>query len=67
MSVSIEKNGPVTTIILNRPEARNAVDRPTAEALQRPFESSMPMKRHSLGYFLGPMAISVQEPISKLC
>jgi enoyl-CoA hydratase len=33
MLVLTEKNGPVTTIILNRPELRNAVDRPTAEAL----------------------------------
>ena len=37
MSVSIEKNGPVTTIILDRPQARNAVDRPTAEALAEAF------------------------------
>jgi len=37
MSVSIEKDGPVTTVILSRPEVRNAVDRPTAEALARAF------------------------------
>ncbi|MBQ0719971.1 MAG: crotonase/enoyl-CoA hydratase family protein [Gammaproteobacteria bacterium] len=37
MSVHIEKNGPVTTVILDRPEARNAVDRPTAEALAAAF------------------------------
>ncbi|MEZ0174028.1 MAG: crotonase/enoyl-CoA hydratase family protein [Candidatus Reddybacter sp.] len=37
MSVSSEKNGPVTTIILDRPQARNAVDRPTAEALAEAF------------------------------
>lgn len=37
MSVRIEKNGPVTTVILNRPEVRNAVDRPTAEALSNAF------------------------------
>ncbi|MEZ0122068.1 MAG: crotonase/enoyl-CoA hydratase family protein [Candidatus Reddybacter sp.] len=37
MSVSSEKNGPVTTIILDRPQARNAVDRPTAEALAEVF------------------------------
>ncbi len=35
--VLIEKNGPITTIILNRPEVRNAVDRPTAEALAEAF------------------------------
>jgi len=37
MSVSINKNGPVTTVILDRLEARNAVDRPTAEALADAF------------------------------
>ncbi len=33
MSVIVEKNGPVTTLIIDRPTLRNAVDRPTAEAL----------------------------------
>ncbi len=33
MLVVVEKEGPVTTIMINRPEVRNAVDRPTAEAL----------------------------------
>jgi len=33
MLVLTEKKGPVTTIILNRPEVRNAVDRPAADAL----------------------------------
>lgn len=37
MSVTIEKNGAVTTVILNRPEVRNAVDRATAEALVDAF------------------------------
>jgi enoyl-CoA hydratase len=37
MLVITEKKGPVTTIILNRPEVRNAVDRPTAEALAETF------------------------------
>ena len=37
MSVRIEKSGPVTTVVLNRPERRNAVDRETAEALARAF------------------------------
>ena len=31
--VRVERNGPVTTVILNRPEARNAVNGPTATAL----------------------------------
>jgi enoyl-CoA hydratase len=30
MSLRVEKNGPVTTVILDRRERRNAVDRSTA-------------------------------------
>lgn len=37
MSLRIEKNGPLTTVILDRREARNAVDRPTAQALADAF------------------------------
>ncbi|REG25938.1 enoyl-CoA hydratase [Archangium gephyra] len=37
MSVRIEKQGSVTTVILHRPEVRNAVDGPTAEALAAAF------------------------------
>jgi enoyl-CoA hydratase len=39
MYVLVEKNGPVTTIIINRPEVRNAVDRPTAQELADAFRS----------------------------
>jgi enoyl-CoA hydratase len=35
--VRIEKTDSVTTVILDRPQARNAVDRPTAEALAAAF------------------------------
>jgi enoyl-CoA hydratase len=38
MTVEIEKNGDVWTIINNRPEARNAVDPNTADALVAAFE-----------------------------
>ena len=38
-AVRIERNGPVTTVILHRPEVRNAVDRPTAEALADAFRA----------------------------
>ena len=33
MTVAIEKNGPVVTVVIARPHAKNAVDGPTAEAL----------------------------------
>jgi enoyl-CoA hydratase len=36
-SVRIERSGPVYTVILDRANARNAVDRPTAAALSRAF------------------------------
>jgi enoyl-CoA hydratase len=39
MSVHVEKKGPVTTVILSRPEVRNAVDRDTAEALAEAFRT----------------------------
>ena len=35
--VRVERSGPVTTVILDRPEARNAVDGPTARALADAF------------------------------
>ncbi len=37
-TVRVERDGPVTTVILNRPQARNAVDGPTALALYAAFE-----------------------------
>lgn len=37
MAVTVERNGPVTTVIMNRPEARNAVNPETAEALSQAF------------------------------
>jgi enoyl-CoA hydratase/carnithine racemase len=37
VSVRVERDGPVTTVILDRPRVRNAVDGPTAAALARAF------------------------------
>jgi enoyl-CoA hydratase len=37
MTVRVERDGPVTTVVLDRPEARNAVDGPTAAALAGAF------------------------------
>ena len=39
MSVRVETSGPVTTVILDRPEARNAVDRAHAEQLAAAFRA----------------------------
>ncbi|MFG1706664.1 crotonase/enoyl-CoA hydratase family protein [Nonomuraea sp. M3C6] len=43
MTVRVEREGPVTTVVISRPEVRNAVDRKTADALTdafRDFEGS---------------------------
>ncbi|MFZ5538712.1 MAG: crotonase/enoyl-CoA hydratase family protein [Pseudomonadota bacterium] len=37
MTVRVEKAGAVTTVLIDRPEVKNAVDGPTAEALARVF------------------------------
>ncbi|MBS0242394.1 MAG: crotonase/enoyl-CoA hydratase family protein [Proteobacteria bacterium] len=37
--VIVERSGPVTTVIINRPEARNAVDNETAESLANAFRA----------------------------
>ena len=39
MTVRTERSGPVTTVILDRPHARNAVDGPTARALADAFRA----------------------------
>jgi len=39
MDVRIEQNGPIWTVILDRPHARNAVDGPTAQALADAFRA----------------------------
>jgi enoyl-CoA hydratase len=38
-AVRVERSGPVSTVILARPDRRNAVDRPTAEALAEAFRA----------------------------
>jgi enoyl-CoA hydratase len=37
--VRVDREGPVTTVVLSRPQARNAVDGPTAEALVHAFRA----------------------------
>jgi enoyl-CoA hydratase len=53
MSIRIEKNGPVTTVILSRPEVRNAVDGATAEALAQAFREFEADDEARVGVLLG--------------
>jgi len=39
VSIRSERSGPVTTVVIDRPEARNAVDRATADALTEAFRA----------------------------
>ena len=39
MRVLVEKSGSITTVIINRPEVRNAIDYPTAQALADAFHA----------------------------
>lgn len=40
VGVSVERSGPVTTIVIHRPTVKNCVDGPTARALQRAFQAA---------------------------
>jgi enoyl-CoA hydratase len=53
MSVTIEKRGAVTTVILHRPEVRNAVDRDTADALVAAFRAFEADDGSSVAVFYG--------------
>ena len=50
--VRVEKHGAVTTVILDRPNARNAVDRPTSSSANpaRREALAMPVDRYTSGY-----------------
>ena len=53
MAVYVEKEGPVTTVILSRPEVRNAVDQPTAAALAAAFRAFEADEKALVAVFFG--------------
>jgi enoyl-CoA hydratase/carnithine racemase len=53
VSVTIDRNGPVWTVIMNRPEARNAVDPRTAEVLFEAFTAFDADESASVAVFWG--------------
>jgi enoyl-CoA hydratase len=52
-TVRIEKKGPVTTVILSRPEVRNAIDHATAGALADAFRTFEADKEAKVAVFFG--------------
>jgi enoyl-CoA hydratase len=53
MTVYVEQSGPVTTVIMERPDARNAVDPATADALVAAFEAFDRDPAARVGVFFG--------------
>jgi enoyl-CoA hydratase len=53
MGLSVKKKGPVTTVILSRPEARNAVDPATAAELIRAFDAFESDEEARVGVLFG--------------
>ncbi len=53
MKVLVEKNTPVTTVIINRPERRNAVDAETARMLREAFEAFEQDDEHAVAVLCG--------------
>jgi enoyl-CoA hydratase len=53
MSVRVEKSGPVTTVLLSRPEVRNAVNRETAQLLADAFRAFENDPQSSVAVFVG--------------
>lgn len=53
MGVRIERQGPVTTVVLDRPQARNAVDREAAQALADAFRAFDADPQASVGVLCG--------------
>ena len=52
-TIRVERDGPITTVSLNRPEVRNAVDRPTAAALAEAFLAFERDDQAKVGVFCG--------------
>ncbi len=58
----VERDGPVTTVILDRPEARNAVDRATAEELAEAFRAFDADPEAGVGVLYGAGGTSARAP-----
>src|ERR1039457_988566 len=53
MTVRVARAGPVTTVVMDRPEVRNAVDRPTAAVLAAAFREFERDKAASVAVLCG--------------
>ncbi|MBT4490474.1 MAG: enoyl-CoA hydratase, partial [Rhodospirillaceae bacterium] len=53
MSILVERDGPITTVIINRPRARNAVNPETALELRAAFQEFDQDEEQSVAVFTG--------------
>lgn len=65
MPVRVERSGPVTTVVLSRPEVRNAVDGPTARELADAFRAFDADPGASAAVLWGRAAPSARAPTSR--
>ena len=63
--VRVERQGPVTTVIIDRPNARNAVNGPTAAQLVTAFEEFDADDSASVAVLWGDNGTSARAPISR--
>ena len=68
MTVHYEVEGPVAVVTIDRPEVRNAVDRPTADALADAFDALRRRRRaRGRGAHRRAAARSAPAPTSRPC
>ncbi len=64
--VNCETEDQVAIVTINRPEVRNAIDRPAAEALAQAFRRFDADDSLSVAVLTGASGISARAPISRL-
>jgi enoyl-CoA hydratase len=62
--IRVEHDGAVTVVTIDRPEVRNAVDRPTAEALAGAFRAFDADPERSVAVLAGAGGVSAPAPTS---
>ena len=65
MTVIMERDGLVTTVTIDRPESRNAVDGPTAAALADAFRAFEGDSGAAVAVLTGSGGTSAPEPTSR--
>ena len=65
MALRVERDGPVTTVILDRPDVRNAVNQDTQRELAEAFRAFDADPEARVAVLWGTTEISAQVPTSR--